>query len=744
MNTSNTKIIVKKTYPVTGMSCAACASSVESILSDTEGVINASVNFATNNVLLEFNSATTPDALQNVLRSAGYDLIIDSDNPESVQEEFQQKNYKELKFRTIWSAIFTLPVFILGMFFMEWEPGRWISLFLTIPVLFYFGKNFFINASKQTLNKKANMDSLVALSTGAAFLLSFFNTVFPEFWHNNGIHPHVYYEAATVILTFISLGKLLEEKAKAKTGSAIKKLMGLQPQTVNIIIENNKNEIPLASVKPGNIIVIHPGEKIPVDGNLISGNSFVDESMITGEPVPVEKSKGSKVFAGTVNQNGNFHFIAEKVGSETLLASIIKMVQNAQGSKAPVQKLADKIAGIFVPVVIIISMLTFITWIIAGAENTFTNAILNAITVLIIACPCALGLATPTAIMVGVGKGAENNILIKDAESLETAHKVTTVVLDKTGTITEGKPSLKSIIWNSEKEKELFSQILYALELKSEHPLASAVVKKLNENGITPCEIKDFISITGRGVKAFDNQNNLFLVGNKQLMDEENIKIPIQLQNSVDSWQSMGMTTFFFSDSKTALAAIAITDKIKTTSASAIKKLRDMGLEVYMLTGDNHKTATSIASGLMLNGFKSELLPAGKADFIKALQEKGKTVAMAGDGINDSQALAQADISIAMAQGTDIAMDVAKITLITSDPELIPRALRLSSKTVKGIRQNLFWAFIYNIIGIPVAAGILYPFFGFLLNPMIAGVAMAFSSVSVVTNSLRLKSVKLE
>jgi Cu2+-exporting ATPase len=587
------------------------------------------------------------------------------------------------------------------------------------------------------------MDTLVALSTGIAFLFSAFNTINPNFWHARGIHPHVYFEAAAVIIAFISLGKLLEEKAKSNTSSAIKKLMGLQPKTVRVLIDGKEQELPVAEVLPNHIILVRPGEKIPVDGIVTTGSSYVDESMITGEPVPVQKEKDSKVFAGTVNQKGSFQFLALKVGNDTMLAHIIKMVQEAQGSKAPVQKLVDKIAGIFVPVVIGIAILTFIVWLVAGGDNAFTNALITSVTVLVIACPCALGLATPTAIMVGIGKGAENNILIKDAESLELAYKVDAVILDKTGTITEGKPVVSQMTWLPGKaNNQELKRILYSLEVQSEHPLAEAVINELKKEQVMAADVKQFESLTARGVTGLHN-NNRYYVGNKQLIDEKRIAIDAALLQQAEQLQQQANTVIYFAGQQQVLAIIAIADKIKATSPNAIRQLQQMGIEVYMLTGDNEQTAAAIAKETGLTHYSASMLPAGKADFVKKLQQQNKVVAMVGDGINDSHALAQADVSIAMGKGSDIAMDVAKMTLITSDLQSIPKALVLSRKTVRTIKQNLFWAFIYNMIGIPLAAGVLYAFNGFLLNPMIAGAAMALSSVSVVTNSLRLKTTKL-
>ncbi len=735
---------IKETFPVLEMTCAACAVSVESMLKSAEGVRDAQVNFANQDVWIEYNpSVATAESLQNTVRSIGYDLVIEKENRQEIKEEAQLKHLAGIRKRFTWSALLSVPVVIIGMFFMDMPYGNWIMMALSAPVVFYFGRSFFINAWKQARYRKANMDTLVALSTGVAWIFSLFNTAFPDFWHQRGIHPHVYYEAAAVVIAFISLGKLLEEKAKSNTSSALKKLMGLQPKTVTLVTdENQTREIPISQVKINDLLLVKPGDKIPVDGSVTAGNSFVDESMISGEPVPVAKNAGDKVFAGTINQKGSFRFRAEKVGGETLLAQIIKMVQEAQGSKAPVQKLVDKIAGIFVPVVIGISILTFITWMIVGGEHAFTQALLTAVTVLVIACPCALGLATPTAIMVGVGKGAENNILIKDAESLELAHKVNSIVLDKTGTITEGKPEVTDLQFVPETDEALGRSVLLAIEEQSEHPLAEAVVRKLKEENTTALPIPRIESITGTGVMAAYNGRN-WLVGNKKLMNDYGVPIPADVEATMLSLQQQAKTVVLFASGKMIIAIIAIADTIKPSSKEAIKKMQDQGIDVYMLTGDNQQTAGAIAREVGLKHYKAEVLPADKAAFIQELQKSGKVVAMVGDGINDSHALAQADVSIAMGKGSDIAMDVAKMTLITSDLNSIPAALRLSTLTVKAIRQNLFWAFIYNLIGIPIAAGLLYPVNGFLLDPMIAGAAMALSSVSVVGNSLRLKLQKI-
>jgi Cu2+-exporting ATPase len=736
--------IVKETFPILEMSCASCAISVESMLKATEGVTDAGVNFASQDAWIKYDPAITdPEKLQQSVRAIGYDMVIVSENREEVRELAQQQHLQAAKSRTLWSSILSLPIVAIGMFFMDMPYGNYIMMALATVVVFYFGRGYFSNAWKQAQHGKANMDTLVAMSTGIAYLFSSFNTFFPGFWHARGLHAHVYFEAAAVIIAFISLGKLLEETAKSNTSSAIKKLMGLQPKTVTLVQENNETiEIPVSQVRPGNLLLVKPGEKIPVDGSVSSGNSYVDESMITGEPVPAAKKENDKVFAGTINQKGSFRFTAEKVGGETVLAQIIKLVQEAQGSKAPVQKLVDKIAGIFVPTVIGISLLTFVLWMVLGGENAFTHGFLTAVTVLVIACPCALGLATPTAIMVGVGKGAENNILIKDAESLELAYRVNAIILDKTGTITEGKPTVSDMVFTPASDQRVLKSVLLAIEKQSEHPLAEAVVKHLAQQAVTELTLDSFESITGKGVMA-QYQNKVYTVGNGALLAEKGISIDTAVLATISRWQEQAKTVISFSEDQQVVAVIAITDVIKASSKAAIANLQEQGIEVYMLTGDNQQTAAAIARETGILQFKAEVLPAEKAAFVQLLQQQGKTVAMVGDGINDSHALAQADVSIAMGKGSDIAMDVAKMTLITSDLNSIPKALKLSRKTIQTIRQNLFWAFIYNLIGIPVAAGLLYPFNGFLLDPMLAGAAMALSSISVVGNSLRLKFTKL-
>ena len=728
---------LKKMFPVLKMSCASCAISVESILKSKPGVVVASVNFATATVAVEYvPGVIEPIDIKQALQSVGFDLMIEeNENQSDTLENLHQEKFNQLKKKTYWALALSAPLVVIGMFFMNMPFANPIMWVLSTPVVFWLGNNFFINAWKQAKHRTANMDALVALSTGVAYLFSVFNTLFPEVWQSQGLEAHVYFEAAGVVITFVLLGRMLEEKAKGNTSTALKKLMGLQPKTVTIVRENqHQMEIPIGQVQIGDVILVKPGEKIAVDGTVINGNSYVDESMLSGEPVPTLKKEGEMVFSGTINQKGSFQFRADKIGSDTMLAHIIKMVQEAQGSKAPVQKLVDKIAGIFVPTVMIIAIITFIIWNVFGGDNGFTQGLLAMVTGLVIACPCALGLATPTAIMVGVGKAAENGILIKDAESLQQAKKINAIVLDKTGTITEGKPVVTNEHW-SENKSEL-KHVLLGIEKQSEHPLADAVVKHFHDQ--STATISEFESITGKGAKAIFEEETYF-IGNRLLVDEKGIAIDDTMLKMATLWSNEAKTVIWFSDSKRVIAILAIADQIKATSEQAIAELQNKGIEVYMLTGDNETTAKAVAKSVGINHFKGEVMPDQKAAFVKKLQSEGKIVAMVGDGINDSAALAQSDVSIAMGKGSDIAMDVAKMTIISSNLNKISEAIQLSKSTVATIKQNLFWAFIYNLIGIPIAAGILYPFNGFLLNPMIAGAAMALSSVSVVSNSLRLK-----
>ena len=741
----NPSAIQKQTFPVLGMSCAACAARVDKTLNRQPGVCAASVNYAAATATVEYDaSQCSPGALRRAVQDAGYDLVTDT-GKDSVQiaEDAHTRRYRDLRFRTLCAIALALPVAVIGMFFMDMPYAGWTMWILSTPVVFWLGRGFYINAWKQLKHRSANMDTLVANSTGIAYLFSLFNLFFPEFWLERGVTPHVYFKAASVIIAFILLGRTLEERAKGRTSDSIKKLMGLQPRTVTRLnAEGEWEETEIGQVVPGDILTVKPGERIAVDGRVSEGHSYVDESMLSGEPVPVLKQAPDEVYAGTINQKGSFCFRAEKVGADTLLAHIIRMVQDAQGSKAPVQKLVDKIAGIFVPAIMGTALLTFVLWLALSPENGFTHGLLSAVTVLIIACPCALGLATPTAIMVGIGKGAEQGILIKDAESLETARKIDTIVLDKTGTITEGKPVVTDAVWDTEDKR--LQAVFYALERCSEHPLASAVVRYAEDLPDIPAHIliENAESLTGQGIKG-ESDGKTFYAGSLRLLTENRIAVPARLQDRARVFASEAKTVIWFSDAETALGVFAIADRIKPTSRPAIEALQKRGLTVLMLTGDNAATAKAIAAQAGIKEYRAEMLPQHKAEVIKQLQAEGRHVAMAGDGINDSSALAQADLSIAMGQGSDLAMDVAKMTLISSDLGKIADAIRLSVFTTRTIRQNLFWAFIYNLIGVPVAAGILYPINGFLLNPMIAGAAMAMSSVSVVTNSLRLRKKRI-
>lgn len=737
---SNPKTI-RQNFPVLEMSCAACASRVDKTLNRQPGVISASVNYATATATVEYiPEECSPESLKSAIQAAGYDLIIETEqnNPIDKAEEAHLKKHRKLKQRTLAAICLSLPISIISMCFIDIPYAPYLTWLLSTPVVFGLGRDFYINAWKQLKHGSANMDTLVANSTGIAYLFSLFNLFFPDFWLSRGIQPQIYFEASSMIIAFILLGRTLEERAKGNTSAALRKLMGLQPKTVTRVTPNGQlQEVAVNLVVPGDRLQVKPGEKIAVDGIVREGSSYVDESMLSGEPVAVKKQTGSKVYAGTINQKGSFIFTAERVGSETMLSQIIRMVQEAQGSKAPVQKTVDRIAAVFVPAILSIALLTFFLWFFLSPSEGFTHGLLAAVTVLIIACPCALGLATPTAIMVGIGKGAENGILIKDAECLEVAKKIDTVVLDKTGTLTEGKPVMTDLIWETESPK--LTNLFFSLEKRSEHPLAEAVVSALKGENLP---LTDFESLTGTGICG-KTENNTYYAGNLRLLNEHNITVSNRLAEAASRFTEEAKTVIWFANETEALAVAAITDQIKDTSKQAINTLKERGIEVYMLTGDSRKTAAVLAQKAGIPHFRAEVLPAQKADFIRELQQQGKHVAMVGDGINDSAALAQADLSIAMGKGSDIAIDVAKMTIISSDLRKIADAIHLSTLTVRTIRENLFWAFIYNLIGIPVAAGILYPICGFLLNPMIAGAAMAMSSVSVVTNSLRLRKKKL-
>ena len=690
---------IKNTYPVLGMSCASCAARVDKTLNGLPGVYQATVNYATAIAQVEYNPKVCSDAiLQSAVQDAGYDLLVDTgEDVTNKAEEIRLARYRKIKRRTVVALLLSLPIMVISMFFEDTSSLKYVLWILATPVVFGLGREFYINAWRQLKHGTSNMDTLVAVSTGIAYTFSVFNLLFPDFWLSRGIEPHIYFEAASVIIAFILLGRLLEERAKQNTSTAIKKLIGLQPKTVTIIVDSDERTVPITAVQKGDTILVKPGERIAVDGMVVTGESYVDESMLNGEPVPLHKQSGEKVFAGTINQKGTFRFIADKIGSDTMLAQIIRMVQDAQGSKAPVQKLVDRIARFFVPTIISISIIAFVAWIFLAPTNGFTNGLLAMVTVLIIACPCALGLATPTAIMVGIGKGAEKGILIKDAQSLEIAQKIDTIILDKTGTITAGHPIVVESLWENGFEHS--RKILYSLEKLSEHPLSDAVVNTLqNEKEIF---IDKFENVPGKGVKGIVGSQTYY-AGNLSLLNDNHITIASHLQELANKWTQEAKTLVWFADSTQAIS-------------------RKVGI----------------------NHYKAGVLPNEKAQFIKELQANGKKVGMVGDGINDSAALAQANLSIAMGQGSDIAVDTAMATILSSDLLKIPETIRLSQLTIKTIYQNLFWAFIYNLIGIPIAAGIFYSVNGFLLNPMWASAAMAFSSVSVVLNSLRLKRKRI-
>ena len=674
--------------------------------------------------------------------------------PAKVEED---KTYIKLlrKFRI--AVIFTVPVFLIAMSemihnnplvsVMPWEYWNWVQLALSIPVVFYAAWMFFERAWRSVLTWKLNMFTLIGMGSAVAWLFSvsslLFPGIFPDQFKSHYGTVYVYFEATTVILTLVLLGQLLEARAHGKTNSAIKELLKLAPNKATRIVNGKEQVVAIDDIQKGDLLRVKPGEKIPVDGSIIEGESSVDESMISGEPIPVDKEKGDYVSSGTINGNRTFVMIAEKVGSETLLAQIIEMVNTASRSRAPIQRLADKISGYFVPIVVLISVITFIMWALYGAEHAYVYAMVNAIAVLIIACPCALGLATPMSVMVGVGKGAQSGVLIKNAESLEKMSSIDVVVIDKTGTLTEGRPSVEKIVSTDpvRPEEDLLKKLI-ALNSHSEHPLAQAVMKYGKEKGIDALAVSDFKAVTGKGVTGIFDKRRLAL-GNERLMEEVRAIIPQDLKKQGETEQKLGKTVSYLADDGATIGFIVISDRIKDSVKEAIRDLQSDGLKVIMFTGDNQQTAEAVSKSLGLDGFRAQMLPHDKLEEVKKLQAEGKKVAMAGDGINDAPALAQADIGIAMGTGTDVAIESAGITLVKGDLKGIAKARLLSRKVMRNIKENLFFALAYNTIGIPVAAGILYPFFGILLSPMIAALAMSFSSVSVITNSLRLRNLKL-
>lgn len=716
----------KQVIPVLEMSCAVCAATVEKTVREMPGVAEATVNFAANTLQVVYDpKKISLKEMQAAVQAAGYDLVI-SDNAEADAADAEHRHYVDMKRRTLGAWLFGVPVMVLSMLFHE--PSTiwvWILMLLTLPVL-YLGRSFYISGWKAARQGRANMDTLVMLSTSVSFLFSLFSTIYPQFWVSLGLVPHVYYEAVAMIIAFVLTGKLLEARAKQSTSASIRSLMGLQPKTARLVDENGEERnVPIGMLRPGNRVSVRPGEKIPVDGVLLEGSSYVDESMISGESEAVAKQPGDRVLAGTLNQRGAFVLDVQASGADTVLSRMVRMVREAQGSKAPVQGIVDKVAAIFVPVVIGISIVTFVVWIAVAGWGMFPYALLSAVSVLVIACPCALGLATPTALTVGIGKGAQQHILIKDAFALENMCRVNAVVLDKTGTLTEGAPQVVGEKLYPDFDR--YAPVLLAAEMKSEHPLALSLAENLRQRGYKPAEqVADFESLTGRGVVC-TCEGIPFWAGNQALAEErlKGVELP------------EGYTIYFGND-RELLAAFEVKDALKATSREAVEQLKRCGIEVYMLTGDKGSTAAEVARAAGIEHYRWGVLPDDKERFVAELQKAGKCVAMVGDGINDSQALARADVSVAMGKGTDVAMDVAMVTLMNSDLLLLPRAVTLSRKTVRIIRENLFWAFGYNVVCIPVAAGVLYPI-GILLTPMWASAAMAFSSVSVILNSLRLR-----
>lgn len=719
--------LTKKTLIVEGMTCAACSARVEKVLNRLEGIKRATVNLSTNKAIVEFPSGAVEDGdLIKAIEKAGYKAEIEVERDGDREKELREKEIRSLKRSFIISAILSLPLFSAMFFHMAGIDNilsnGYFQLLLATPVQFIIGYRFYKGAYNSLRGGGANMDVLVAMGTSAAYFYSIYNLIV-------GV-PEYYFEASAVIITLILLGKTFEAVAKGKTSEAIKKLMGLQPKTARVIKDGVEMDIPIEEVTIGDIIVVRPGERIPVDGIIVEGNSSVDESMITGESIPIDKTVGDEVIGATINKFGSFKFQASKVGKDTVLAQIVKLVEEAQGSKAPVQRLADKISGIFVPIVVAIAVITFLGFYLIKGD--FNTGLINAVAVLVIACPCALGLATPTAIMVGTGKGAENGILIKSGEHLERAHKMDTIVLDKTGTITKGEPEVTDIITFNGVDRDELLRIAASVEKVSEHPLGQAIVRKGEEELLIIKAPESFEAIPGKGLKARLEGKEVY-IGNRKLMEEAGISIGGA--EELSRLETEGKTAMLVGIDGSISGIIAVADQIKDSSKKAIEELKNMGLEVYMITGDNQRTAKAIAEEVGIKNVLAEVLPENKAEVVEAIKAEGKLVGMVGDGINDAPALVAADVGFAIGTGTDVAMEAADITLMRGDLMSIVTAIRLSHRTMKTIKQNLFWAFFYNSIGIPFAA------LGFL-NPMIAGGAMAFSSVSVVTNSLRLRKFK--
>lgn len=737
----------KATIPIRGMHCASCVETIETTLWEMEGVVSANVNFGTEKATVEFiPGKVSLSEIRRAMRELRYEpLDPEEENLADEEKKAQERETKTLRNKLIFSAAVGLIVFLGSM--NEWFPWmpnilkNWITLFiLTTPVQFWAGWQFYKGALAALKHKRTDMNTLIALGTSAAYLYSVIATFFPNIFLRGGIEPATYYDTSAIIISLILLGRFLEAKARGKTNEAIRKLINLGAKTASVMKDGEEVDIPVEEVQVGDIVVVRPGEKIPVDGIVQEGYSTVDESMVTGEPIPSEKKAGNKVIGATINRTGSFKFRATNVGKDTVLSQIIKLVEEAQASKAPIQRLADIIALYFVPVVIGIAVLTFIIWYFFGPAPTFTYAFLNFVAVLIIACPCALGLATPTAIMVGTGKGAENGVLIKNAEALEMARKINVIVFDKTGTLTKGKPEVTDILTSGEFPKVDILRIVSSAESGSEHPLSEAIVQHAKKMGLNVKDSERFSAIPGEGIESTVDGHSVF-VGNIKLMNSKGIDMT-HLENMAEKLADEGKIPVFVSLDKKGAGIIAVADTLKPYSLEVVQAIKNLGIEVILITGDNRRTAEAIGKKLGIDRVFAEVAPQDKANEIKKLQEEGKTVAMVGDGINDAPALAQADLGIAIGAGTDIAIESGDIVLIGDDLRGVITAIELSRKTISTIKQNFFWAFFYNVLLIPLAAGVLYPFFGILLNPILAAAAMALSSVSVVSNSLRLKRFK--
>lgn len=726
-------------YNIEGLHCAACASSSQKILSKVAGVELVRVNYATQTALVESEGELEIEVLNKRLQKAGYSLQPKTQKAEKARQAEKNKALLQLRNELIGAAVFAIPLFIIAMFMMGMLPyENYIMLALTLVIMIWSGRRFFVGAWQQLRVGQSNMDTLVALGTGTAFLFSLFNTFFPEILAAQGLEVHVYYETAGLLITFILLGRYLEERAKARSSSALQELLSLRVPKVALLIDGKEKQLPIELVEKGDRLLVRPGEKMPLDGKILEGSSEIDESMLTGEPLPVLKSKGDLIFAGTINGNSRLEFEVEKAEGESMLDQIIQLVEQAQSSEAPVQKLVDRISAIFVPLVILIAIVSAIIWGVFGPEPQLTRAILTAVTVLVIACPCALGLATPMAIMVGIGTGARKGMLIKGAGSLQAAEKIDAILFDKTGTLTEGKPKVVETYWLENQWESDFVPYLVLLENVSEHPLSNAVVNHYIKY-IPSAAVEHFESITGKGILGTVGGQN-FAVGNLKLMEDRAIEIPVEAKKEAEALLTKGMTLLYYAKDAQLLALIGLRDEPKASSQKAVSELQKMGLAVHMLTGDNEASAKLVAQQMGIINYQASLLPQDKIAFVKELQANGKKVAMVGDGINDAPALAQAELGIAMNSGTDVAMESADLVLLQNDLLQVVDSIKLSRKTMRILRQNLFWAFFYNAMGLPLAAGVLYPFTGLLLSPMIAGAAMAFSSVSVVLNSLRLRS----